>query len=249
MKSLENKVIVITGASSGLGESIALQLAKAYCHLVLAARNADKLQKVSEAIKSTNPHAEVMMQVTDVGQEQAVIDLFSSVEQRFGKLDILVNNAGCGHQASIEETTKADWDRIIDTNLTGVFLCSREAIKRFFRKQGFGQVITVCSIAGLYGGPQFSAYCAAKHGVAGLMRSVWLEGRKYGLKTSTIYPARIATPFFDNYTHKPSNKQLISSEEIAEYIILIMQRQTFKRVIKRIAIFFKRIIHLFCKPK
>tara|TARA_Y100000310_G_C20612764_1_gene778899 strand:+ start:492 stop:1235 length:744 start_codon:yes stop_codon:yes gene_type:complete len=247
MKSLKSKTIIITGASSGLGKAIALQLSRENCNLVLAARRLEKLELVSEQIKKINPQAQVLIQVTDVSKEADILNLFSKTIEHFGTIDILVNNAGKGSPGHAHNISMQEWDSVMSTNLTSVFVCSREAVKHFLSNNIKGQIITVCSIAGLYGAPGYSAYCASKHAVAGFKRSLWLETRKKGIRVSTIYPARINTEFFDNYTQKPSKGQMISSGDIADYVVIIMKGQYLRRAIKRMKILYKRVINLFLR--
>jgi short-subunit dehydrogenase len=240
MVSLNNKTVIITGASSGIGKSLALHLAKEKCNLVLCARRLGRLKEVQSEARKINPNLKSLIIKTNISEEKDVMDLFKKAIKEFGKVDILVNNAGRGLPAKVHETSKADWDSVIHTNLDGVFLSSREAVNHMLNN-GSGHIITVCSIAGLYGAPGFSAYCASKHAVAGFKRSLWLEVRKKGIKISTIYPARINTEFFKNYEKKPSSKVMVSSDDIAEYIVSIMKRHKIERVLKRIKLIYKRV--------
>jgi short-subunit dehydrogenase len=243
MVSLNNKTVLITGASSGLGRALALQLAKEKCNLVLSARRLEKLKEVEDEAKKINPDLKSLIIRTDISEEKDVMNLFEKAIKKFDKVDVLINNAGRGLPAKIHEISKADWDSVIHTNLDGVFLSSREAVKHML-KNNDGHIITVCSIAGLYGAPGFSAYCASKHAVAGFKRSLWLELRKKGIKVSTIYPARINTEFFKDYEKKPSAKEMVSADDIADYIVSIMKRHKVKRVLKRIKLIYKRLRNL-----
>ena len=243
MVSLNDKTVLITGASSGLGRALALQLAKEKCNLVLSARRLERLKEVEDEAKKINPDLKSLIVKTDISEEKDVMNLFEKVIKKFGKVDVLINNAGRGLPAKIHEISKADWDSAIHTNLDGVFLSSREAVNHML-KNNDGHIITVCSIAGLYGAPGFSAYCASKHAVAGFKRSLWLELRKKGIKVSTIYPARINTEFFKDYEKKPSAKEMVSADDIADYIVSIMKRHKIKRVLKRIKLIYKRLRNL-----
>lgn len=243
MVSLNDKTVLITGASSGLGKALALQLAKEKCNLVLSARRSEKLKEVEDEAKKINPNLNSLIVKTDISEEKDVRNLFEKAIKKFGKVDILINNAGRGLPAKIHEISKADWDSLIHTNLDGVFLSSREAVNYMLKKND-GHIITVCSIAGLYGAPGFSAYCASKHAVAGFKRSLWLELRKTGIKVSMIYPARINTEFFKDYEKKPTAKEMVSAGDIADYIVSIMKRHKVKRVLKRIKLIYKRLRNL-----
>ncbi len=243
MISLINKTIVITGASSGLGKALAKQLAKEKCNLVLSARRLDILKDVEDEIKAINPEMKSIIVQADISEEKDVVHLFEKAIKNFGKVDILVNNAGRGLPAKIHDISKAEWDAVIHTNLDGVFLSSREAAKHMVENND-GHIITVCSVAGLYGAPGYSAYCASKHGVAGFNRSLWLELRNNGIKVSTFYPARMDTDFFKDYSKKPSAKEMISAEDIASYIVSVMKREKLGRALKRVRLIYKRIMQI-----
>ncbi|MBI4980891.1 SDR family oxidoreductase [Candidatus Woesearchaeota archaeon] len=244
MISLKDKTILITGASSGIGRALALRLAKENCNLILCARRLELLKAVDEELKKVNPTIKTLIIKADVSQEKEVANLFNVAMGRFGMIDILVNNAGKGLQSPLHEISTEDWNSVISTNLTGVFLCSREAVKHMLTERIKGHIITVCSIAGLYGAPNYSAYCASKHAVAGFKRSLWLELRKKGIKVSTIYPARVDTEFFSSYDKPPSRKKMISPEDIAEYLISIMKQQKIGRVLNRIKLAYQRARNL-----
>jgi uncharacterized protein len=237
---LTNKTIMITGASSGIGESLALKLAKEDCNIILAARRIKKLKEIKNQIKSSR----VLIVKADISDEKQVKNLFKKSIKKFGKIDILINNAGRGLHSEVQDISKNDWNSVIDTNLTGVFLCTKEAVNDMLKNNTQGHIIAVCSIAGLYGAPKYSAYCASKHGVTGFQRSIWLELRKKGIKVSTIYPARVDTEFFKVYKNKPSKNQMLNSEDIAEYIITIAKRSKLGRLGKRIKLTYKRIRNL-----
>ncbi len=240
---LNDKVVVITGASSGIGKATAVAFAKKGAKIALAARRIDKLEDVRNHVFSYNKNCLCVQ--TDVSSEADVKRLFDTVEKKFGRIDILVNNAGRGLKSNICDTTFEDWISVLNTNLTGVFLCTREAVKRMLKKKSEGHIITVSSIAGLYGAPNYSAYCASKHGVTGLKRSLKFELFGKGIKTSMIFPARVDTDFFDIYKQRPSKSQMLSAEDIAEYIIAIASRNILMRVIIRIKLLFKRIYNFF----
>lgn len=241
MDALENKVVVITGASSGIGKATAIEFAKKRAKIVLAARRTERLKELKKYILRFNENCIYVK--TDVTREEDVINLFSETETTWGKLDILINNAGRGFRSEVRNIRFDDWLSVIHTNLTSVFLCTREAVKRMVQKNTHGHIITVSSIAGLYGAPTFAAYCASKHGVTGFMRSIKWEFRKQRIKTSTIHPARVDTEFFDVYEKRPPRNQMLEAKDIAHYIVAIASRSLPKIIGIKILNLMKRILN------
>ncbi len=239
MVCLTDKVVVITGASSGIGRAVAIEFAKKGGCLVLAARRIEKLQALHQHILSFNLNC-IYVQ-TDVTREDDVVNLFTRAREKFGRVDILVNNAGRGLKSEVCDTNLEDWNSVIDANLTSVFLCSKQAVKSMKQDNIKGHIITVCSIAGLFGGSTYAAYCASKHGVNGFVKALKWEVRKYGIKVSTIYPARVDTEFFDSYKKKPGRNQMLSPKDIADYIVAAATRCPLVIAKAGIANFIKRI--------
>ena len=238
MVTLTNKVVLITGASSGIGRASALEFARQGASVVLAARRLEKLQALESEIVSLG--VSCLCTKTDVTLEDQVMNLFEETSKQFGRIDILVNNAGRGLKAEIPNITLQDWKNVLHTNLTSVFLCSREALKGMITQKS-GHIITICSIAGLYGTPNYAAYCAAKHGVTGFQRSLKWESRKHGIKVSTVFPGRVDTEFFDVYPERPARSQMLSAKDLASYIICIAEQRPLKRHGLRLLNFGKRI--------
>ncbi|MBW2968301.1 SDR family oxidoreductase, partial [Candidatus Woesearchaeota archaeon] len=179
----------------------------------------------------------------DVTDPESVRSMVNDAIDLWGRVDILVNNAGRGLHAPIPKTSLEEWQSVLDTNLTGVFLCTKEAVKRMGRLRIKGHIITISSIAGLYGAPQYSAYCASKHGVTGFMRSAKLELRKHGIRTSNIHPARVDTEFFDVYTKRPGRSQMLSPDDIADVVIARAKRNILLIVWVRLVNVIKRIYY------
>lgn len=245
--NLQNKVIVITGASSGIGEALAVRLAKKGANLVLVARRKDKLEKLVENLKqlqeesqpsSTSSTPLILPFVADVTKRSNVINLFSSIHEEFkGKIDILINNAGKGLPKKLLDITESEWDSLHAVNSKGVFLCTQEAVKlmqnrnsneqKITSKQK-GHIITISSIVGLIGAPGYSAYASSKHAATGFLKSIKLELWRKGVKVSTIHPGRIDTEFFNIYDKRPSSKQMLSSDDLARYIVAVASRSFVK---------------------
>ncbi len=215
--NFSNKVVVITGASSGIGRACALKFAQKGAKVFLAARRVERLEEVQKEIFNMGSSCTIVK--TDVTKKEDIENLFNKVEETYGKLDILINNAGKGLKASLLDITSEYWQSLLDTNLTSVFLCTQEAVKKMLKSKSNGYIITISSIAGLYGAPNYAAYCASKHAVTGFKRSVKWELRKKGIKCLTIHPGRVNTEFFNTYAKRPSRKQMLSSFDIAQVVL------------------------------
>ncbi|HXR93847.1 MAG TPA: SDR family oxidoreductase [Steroidobacteraceae bacterium] len=184
------KVALVTGASSGIGRCVALALAKAGYAVVLAGRRAPRLQ---EAAREGGPHC--LPVVADVTNEASVAELFARVVADFGRLDLLFNNAGVGAPpAALEDLPTATWRAVLDTNITGAFLCTRAAFRVMKAQQPRGgRIINNGSISATTPRPHMVAYTASKHAVTGLTKSTALEGRKYDIACGQIDIGNAAT--------------------------------------------------------
>jgi NAD(P)-dependent dehydrogenase (short-subunit alcohol dehydrogenase family) len=177
-------VAVVTGGGTGIGAACGVALAEAGWTVVLAGRRADAL----ESVRDGHPHLPLEAVVADVTDEASVTALFAGVVDRHGRLDLLFNNAGRGGSAVEPDAIELDeWRAVVDTNLTGVFLCTREAfrIMREQRPQG-GRILNNGSISAQAPRPLSLAYTATKHAVTGITKSVALDGRPYGIACGQI---------------------------------------------------------------
>ena len=175
-QSATNRVALVTGAGSGIGRSVAIALAGAQWTVVMAARRQAPLEEAAR-----NGGARCIPAQCDVSDEAAVAALFARIESELGRLDLLFNNAGIASRPEpLEETSLASWQSVIDTNLTGTFLCTRAAF-RLMKKQAprGGRIINNGSISATMPRPRMIAYTASKHAVTGLTRATSLEGRPF----------------------------------------------------------------------
>jgi len=189
----EIKVAIVTGAGSGIGKASALALLNAGYHVALAGRRKEALEST---ISAAGDASEQLLAIpTDVGVEEAVVNLFARTVQTYGRIDLLFNNAGTGAPAvHLEDLTAAQWQRVVDANLTGAFLCTREAFKvmKDQKPQG-GRIINNGSISAHVPRPNSAPYTATKHAVTGLTRSTSLDGRKYSITCGQIDIGNAAT--------------------------------------------------------
>ncbi|MCA9268048.1 MAG: SDR family oxidoreductase [Planctomycetales bacterium] len=217
MTQLSGKTAVITGASQGIGLAIAHAFAAAGARLAVAARSADKVQQAAAELA---PHGGAVLAVsTDVTDERQVATLFDQVDQQFGRIDLLVNNAGAFDGGPLDQLPLAAWRKVIDTNLTGPFLCTQAALKRMKRQQS-GRIINIGSISAQRVRPESAAYSASKHGLWGLTQVAALEGRAYGVTCCCLHPGN--TMVERRHTDKPEDAEpMIAAESIAQVALLM----------------------------
>ena len=190
MSILEGRVAVVTGASSGIGEACAVAFAAKGAKVVLAARRAERLASLVDRIEGAG--GEALAVATDVTDEAAVDDLFARAVERFGTVDVLVNNAGIADSTPVDEMAIETWRKVIETNLTSAFLCSRAAF-RAMKGKGRGRIINVGSISARVPRENSPAYAASKFGLDGLTRSLAIDGRKHNIAASIFHPGIVAT--------------------------------------------------------
>jgi len=215
---LEGKVAVITGASSGLGLATAKLFASEGSKVVMAARDAGKLEEAAKEVKG-----EKLLVAGDVSKATDVKRIFDSAVKKFSTVDIAINNAGHGIFGEVADFEEKDWDSVLDVNLKGVFLCSREAMK-IMRKKKSGHIINISSTSGKRGYAEGGAYCASKFGVRGLSQALAEEGRKHDVRVSVICPGAIDTHFFDRLDWGGERKNMLKPSEVAEVVLFVATR-------------------------
>ncbi len=188
------RVALITGAGTGIGKAVALALMKEGYAAVLAGRRKDKLEEAASEMRATG--ATSLVVPTDVSDPDQIKALFATVSATFGRLDLLFNNAGIGAPAvPLEELPLETWRKVVDTNLTGMFLCTQEAIKIMKTQDPRGgRIINNGSISAHAPRPRSAAYTATKHAVTGLTKSTSLDCRGYGIACGQIDIGNAATP-------------------------------------------------------
>lgn len=192
-KDLEGKVVVITGSSTGLGKAMAIRFATEKAKVVVNYRSKEEeANSVLEEIKKVG--GEAIAVKGDVTVESDVINLVQSAIKEFGKLDVMINNAGLENPVSSHEMSLSDWNKVIDTNLTGAFLGSREAIKYFVENDIKGTVINMSSVHEKIPWPLFVHYAASKGGMKLMTETLALEYAPKGIRVNNIGPGAINTP-------------------------------------------------------
>jgi NAD(P)-dependent dehydrogenase (short-subunit alcohol dehydrogenase family) len=188
--SLRDQVVVITGASRGIGRAIADKAAEDGARLVLCARSAEPLRDAARELSKT---AEVLAIPTDASRENEVERLKEEALARFGRVDAVVNNAGSAESSPFLKTERAFWDRILAENATSAFLVSRAFIGGM-AERGAGRIVMVASVSGKHGAPYIAAYAASKHAMLGLMRSLAAEFGPKGVRVNAVCPGYVDTP-------------------------------------------------------
>lgn len=203
--SVENKVVVITGASSGIGEATAKLLAKNGAKVVLGARRENRLQEISQDIKDAGGQA--AYRVTDVTNPDDLKALVTLAKKEFGAIDVIYNNAGIMPTSPISALKTDEWNMMIDVNLKGV-LNGVAAVMPDFTSQKHGQIITTSSVAGLKSFIGSGVYGATKFAVRNLMEVIRMESAKEqtNIRTATIYPAAINTELLQHITDENSKE-------------------------------------------
>jgi NAD(P)-dependent dehydrogenase (short-subunit alcohol dehydrogenase family) len=185
MGKLDGKVAVITGGGTGIGKAIGKALAEEGCDIVLAARNAARLDETAAEIAAKG--VRTLAVPTDVAKEPEVIALFERAMAEFGRVDLLVNNAGVIDGGPIDELTLEKWHATFSVNVDGLMMCTREAFK-IMKAQGGGRIINIGSVAADRPREWSAPYTSSKHAVTGLTKSTALDGREYGISCGQLNP-------------------------------------------------------------
>lgn len=233
----------ITGGSRGIGLAVAEQLAALGARVSILAREPARLTAAAQLLNSRFPNS-TSAESVDVGDAQSVVKAFSHITERHGQVQILINNAGVGESCPFHKSDLALWQRMIDINLTGTYLCSQAVIASMLQA-GQGRVINVASTAGLRGFKYVAAYCAAKHGVVGLTRALAVEYEGRGVTFNAVCPGYTKTDLLeqsiDNAAKKSGRtksdiehelkgtmpeKRFVEPKEVAEVIVRLCSTES-----------------------
>lgn len=215
---LKDKIIIVTGASSGIGLETARLLAAAGARIVMAARTMNKLERAAADLATTG--AETMAVPADVTREADCQALVRATIDAFGRVDVLVNNAGYAPPASLLETTEELWDATLNTCLKGVYLLTR-AVAAVMLQQGGGTIVNISSTAGKTGQDNRSAYCAAKWGLQGFSEALRVELGSQNIRVHVVCPGPVATPWWGTVNAAQSEEvmqRMIRPQEVAEAV-------------------------------
>ena len=232
----KGRVVIVTGASRGIGKAITSAFASAGASLALCARDELALKDVAQGLGSDTFHSKC-----DVTSDDEVRRFVHAVHERFGKIDILVNNAGDTSSALLTEMDNDFWQRILAVNLTGVFLMTRETVPLMISQQ-YGRIVNIASMSAKRGSRYLGAYSAAKHGVLGFTQSIALEVVERGVMINAVCPGYVDTPgqkvnvenmmrdrglseeaVRELMAHKNARGRFISMDEVAETVLSLSE--------------------------
>lgn len=206
--SLTGKTALVTGGSQGIGAAIAKRLATAGAHVAVAARNLGKAEAIVQEIVSAGGSAEALS--LDVSDPASVSAAFKGLVERNGKVDVVVNNAGITQDGLILRMAKEAWDKVVATDLTGVFLVSQEAVKTMMKKKVAGRIVNITSVVGLMGNAGQTNYSAAKAGVLGFTMALAREVGSRGITVNAVAPGYIETAMTSGLT--PEQRSALSDQ-------------------------------------
>lgn len=210
--NLENKLAVVTGVSSGIGLATAKALLENGAVVAGWGRRSGSIE-----------HPNFFFIEVDVRKQEAVERAYQQTVERAGQsVSVLINNAGLGKQGLLEEQSVEDWHLMFDTNVHGLFYCSRVVLPAM-KKQDEGHIVNIVSLAGLNGVEKMSGYCATKFAVRGMSQSLYKEVREFGVKVSCIYPGSVNTNFFDDFQNTTAPENMMQPEDIASTILHVLQ--------------------------
>ena len=207
MTETQGRIALVTGASQGIGRACALALASSGATVALAARNEAKLAEVQAEIEAAGGHAATF--ALDIASEESIKSASAAILQRFGKVEILVNNAGITRDDLMLRMKRADWDDVVNTNLTGAFLLT-QSLLRAMMKNRWGRIINITSVVGRTGQAGQVNYASAKAGLIGLTRSLAREVASRGITVNAVAPGYIVTPMTEVLNGQQTTAMLAS---------------------------------------
>lgn len=216
---LKGKVAIVTGSTSGIGLGMAKAFAKQGAHIVMnGLGDAAEIEKTRAEVEKEFG-VKVLFHGADMTKPDQIVDMVKSTKDKLGSVDIVVNNAGIQHVAPIDEFPPEKWEAIININLISAFHTLRIALP-YMKEKGWGRVINTASAHALVASPFKSAYVAAKHGLAGLTKTVALEVAEKGITVNAICPGYVKTPLVENQIKDQAKTRNMTEQEVISKVIL-----------------------------
>lgn len=218
---MKQKVVWVTGASTGIGREIANEFSKAGHIVVVSARRKSRLVRIVSEIKFADREASAF--VCNVMSERSIQITAKRIREKYGKVDILVNNAGVTAFRSFMETKTSDFDSIIDTNLRGAFLCIKSVLPQMIKSKS-GQIINILSTAAVTAFEDSSIYAASKAGLLAMSNCLREETRRYNIKISNILPGAVETAMWDSRSRQRYKSRMMSPVDIAKIVVSLSEQ-------------------------
>jgi 3-oxoacyl-[acyl-carrier protein] reductase len=215
---LKGQTAIVTGAGKGIGRAIALSFAREGMNVVLSSRTKSDLDNTAEEVGNAGGNSLVIP--TDVTRLQAVENLVGQTLDSFGRIDVLVNNAGIGVFAPVEELHIADFDKMFNVNMRGVFLCTRTVLPHM-KKRKSGAIINISSLAGKNFFKEGAGYAATKWALNGFTKCLMLEAREFNIRVSVICPGSVATSFSPD-SGKDASK-ILQAQDVADAVLTVLR--------------------------
>jgi glucose 1-dehydrogenase len=209
MTGLKGKNVLITGASQGIGQAVALRFAEEGARVAINYRS-DSDEAAARETQAQCGEGAIIVR-GDISDEQAVIDMFAATLAEFGRLDVLINNAGIQMPSPSHELSLKDFEKVLDVNVRGTFLCSREALKHFLSRPGGGNIVNNTSVHELIPKPGFLSYSISKGGLENLTRTLALEYAPQGIRVNSVGPGATVTPINAAWTGDPQARAMVES--------------------------------------
>jgi NADP-dependent 3-hydroxy acid dehydrogenase YdfG len=229
---LTGKTVLITGASSGIGRSSALALAREGANMVLTARRPERLEELVAAIQQAGGKA--VSVVGDAIEEETAQRCMTTAMQTYNTLDILINNVGVGNYKNLVDTSAAEYDDLMDTNVRSTFLFTRHAVPVMI-KQGSGTILMISSMAGIYGFAGEAVYCATKFAQVGFAQALDKELRTHGIKVGVLCPGGVKTEFALGKGRTEQSVKMsgmLEPEDVAGAVVLACTQSAGSRIIE-----------------
>jgi 3-oxoacyl-[acyl-carrier protein] reductase len=209
-----NPLAIITGASTGIGKYISLQLSENNYRVILISRNEQKLTLIKEKIEKKG--GDCLIIAADISKSSSIENISSIIGNQ--NIDVLVNNAGIGIFDSIQNATVSDWDQQMNTNLRGSFLMTKLSVESMIKRRS-GKIIFMNSVAGMNPYPYSSVYVASKYGLRGFSSSLREELREYNIKVISVHPGAINTPFWNNVKGDFPREDMLNAQDISHVVV------------------------------
>jgi len=244
------KIVVITGASSGIGKESALEFAKLHASVVLVSRDKNKLEEVAKELSKYQTH--ILVCACDISQRDQVNQMSKQVLEKFGTVDVLVNNAGFGIYGNFNDLKAEEIESQMTTNYLGMVYCTKTFLPKMLEQKS-GHIVNVASVAASFGIPGMAGYCASKFAMLGFSESLYHELKGSGIGITVVSPIMVKTNFFNHnsFNKMPRYTTALSANTVAKAVVRAASSPRLEIVVPqfvRIAIWFKQTFPYLINP-